>query len=371
MRIGLIVPGFSADENDWCIPALLNFVRALAEREEVVVFTLRYPHTRGVYKIGNAVVHSLGWADRRGRHSITLWAAAIQQIARQHRQRSFDVLHAFWASEPGIIAAWFSKRLPVIISLAGGELIHLPDIEYGLTRRLHSRLLIRWALRRASAVTAGSNYLSEIAQRHLAKRPVVAPLGVDLEMWRSASIPTESLTLLSVGSLERVKGHEVLLRAFQQVVKEFPSARLIIAGSGSLHDSLQVAARQLGVVDRVDFCGAVAHDRLPDLYRSAVLFVQSSHYEAQGMALLEAAACGLPIVGTRVGSLADIAPDAAIATAVGDVDQLTKAIATLLRNPNQRALMGRAARNEIERKYDLALAVERFVNLYQSLCVDH
>src|SRR2546422_820628 len=76
MRVALIVPGFSADEEDWCIPALLNFVRALAQRVELEVFALRYPHRRGQYRIGNASVHSFGYATRRGPASLALWREA-------------------------------------------------------------------------------------------------------------------------------------------------------------------------------------------------------------------------------------------------------------------------------------------------------
>ncbi|MBC8075600.1 MAG: hypothetical protein H7Y32_05945, partial [Chloroflexales bacterium] len=60
MRIALIVPGFSADERDWCIPALLNLARALARGHTVQVFALRYPHRQGPYQVHNVPVYALG-----------------------------------------------------------------------------------------------------------------------------------------------------------------------------------------------------------------------------------------------------------------------------------------------------------------------
>jgi glycosyltransferase involved in cell wall biosynthesis len=370
VRIGLVLPGFSAEENDWCIPALLNYVRALAEGAEVEVFALRYPPRRDVYRIGKARVYSLGWGQKRGVRSAMLLASAIKLIAHCHSQKKFDLLHAFWADEPGAVAACFSDRVPIVISLAGGELINLPQIEYGVFRHFHARHLIGWALRRASLVTAGSKYLAEIAQSRLAQgRVLVAPLGVDLAMWRSQPLPNQAITLLSVASLEPVKGHEILLRAFRQVVDRFPAARLKIAGDGSLKTALQNRARELGVIDQVEFCGKLAHHHLPELYRSATMFVQSSLYESQGMALLEAAASGLPLVGTQVGVLAELAPDAAVAVAVGDSEKLAEAMISLLCDPQQAASLGRAARARVESEYGLDRTLERFTALYRSLII--
>ncbi len=368
MRIGLVLPGFSASENDWCIPALLNYVRALAERVEVEVFALRYPLRRDVYRIGKATVQSLGWGQQRGIRSAALLASAVRLIARSHRQKKFDLLHAFWADEPGAVAAWFSDRVPIVISLAGGELIDLPQIEYGLFRHFHARYLIGWALRRASVVTAGSKYLAEIARSRLTQA-LVTPLGVDLAMWRSQPLPDQAITLLSVASLEPVKGHEILLHAFRQVVDRFPAARLKIAGDGSLKTALENRARELDLINQVEFCGKLAHHHLPELYRSATIFVQSSLYESQGMALLEAAASGLPLVGTQVGTLAELAPDAAVAVAVGDSEELAEAIISLLRDPQRAASLGRAARARVEREYGLDRTVERFMALYRSLII--
>jgi len=271
MRLALIVPGFSSGEADWCIPALLNFVRALARQVELEVFTLRYPHRRSSYLIGNAVVHSLGWAQRRGTYSPRLWLSAIQAIQTRHREAAFDCLHAFWADEPGWIGAVCARRLglPLVVSLAGGELSRLPGIDYGLQRLRVQGRLVRWALGRASLVTVGSRYMLDLARLHVhdPQRLVLAPLGVDSTLFvptsvaaswdaeesrvesgcpmstpqvhvstaleSSMSIPQSRIraahpTLINVGSLSSVKGHALLLRAMRHVAAELPEARLRI-----------------------------------------------------------------------------------------------------------------------------------------------
>ncbi len=197
----------------------------------------------------------------------------------------------------------------------------------------------------------------------------MALAGVRILPPDKASTPTtitKRPILLNVGSLEPVKDQTALLHAIQKVHHELPHARLIVAGEGNLRGRLESLAINLGLADCVEFRGEVPHHLLPELYRSASVFVQSSLHESQGMALLEAAACGLPIVGTRVGALADLAPEAAVATEIGNVRELAAALIELLRQPDRAVEIGRAARSIVEREYALARSVDRFLELYRS-----
>jgi hypothetical protein len=186
MKVVWIVPGFSSDESDWCIPALLDLARVMAQRCELHIVTLRYPYRRDRYSVYGATVHSIGGGNGRPWLTPSIWRAAQNVID----QLDFDVLHAWWLYEPGLIAARASTPLcsaqhaPLIISLAGGELINLSSIGYGLARKFYLRGLMRWSLRRADVVTAGSHYLIEIAKKFAAiKRIEFAPLGVDTNMF--------------------------------------------------------------------------------------------------------------------------------------------------------------------------------------------
>jgi glycosyltransferase involved in cell wall biosynthesis len=383
MRVVWIVPGFSRDAHDWCIPALLDLARDVAIRCDLHIVALHYPYQRATYPVGEAMVHSLGGSSRGGAHTLPLWREAARTIEALRP----DVLHAFWAYEPGVIAAWLARRgtrrVPTIIHLAGGELIHLRDIRYGLRGKLHTRWLMQWALRRARIVTAGSRYLIDRAEKFGVDREIVfAPLGVDgaLFMPRSpAPFPEmkQSISgeggamILNVGSLEPVKGQAMLLRSFKRVCEVIPQARLIIAGKGRLEGTLRALSQQLQIDERVGFAGEIPHHELPALYRSAALFVQSSRHEAQGMALLEATMCGVPLVGTGVGALADLSPEAAIATPVGDEVSLAQAIISLLRDPLRRDRLGRAARDVVAREYALTRAVDRAMMMYEELTMNN
>ena len=317
MKIAVLVPGFSRSTTDWCIPALRDYVDRLGGLgHQVHVFAIRWPRRRTSYAIGSARVHAFGGGRRLGVRVVGLWRRVACAIAEEHRRGAFTVIHAFWADEPGWLAAWTGDRLgvPVVVSLAGGELVAMPDIDYGLLRLPGRRQAVAWTLRRAAVVTAGSRYLLKLARPFLPAgrrdRLVPAPLGVDTSRFApaggesrgTASGGRERPVVLTVGSLYPVKGQMDVLRAFARV----PDAELVIVGVGPLRGTLDGLATRLGLCDRIRWLGAVPHEQLPPVYRSATVFVQGSRHEAQGMALLEAAACGVPVVGTPVGVLPEV-----------------------------------------------------------------
>jgi len=363
LRVVWIVPGFSSDEEDWCIPALLDLARAVSQRCELSIVAMRYPFRRSVYRIGQARVCSIGGAHRGPVYTPGIWRDTLQSVRQSH----CNVLHAFWAYEPGLIAA-LCPRLPAVVSIAGGELVYLPDIQYGLMDKMWRRSAIRWALRRARAVTAGSPFLMERARNLLSLRNLQhVPLGVDLRRWTCTPHTVDPPVVLNAGSLEPVKGHRLLLEAFALVREHARSARLRIAGGGRELENLRSVARKLRIAEQVEFAGPIPHHEMPFAYAGASLFAQASLHEAQGMALIEAAASGLPIVGTAVGALAAFAPEAALSTPVGDAESLANAILRLLNNQDEAARLGRKARGKVEAGYSLESAVDAFLKLYESV----
>ena len=376
MRIGLILPGFSASEEDWCIPTILNLIRELARYHEIYVFTLRYPHFSGGYQVYGAKVQAFGGGVTAGLHRFPLLGRALAQIMSQARRRPFDMFHGLWADEPGFLAATAGRLLgrPTVVSLLGGELVGLPDIGYGHQLSRINRRLIQIALRGAVWITTGSTYIHRLAQLHVsADRLISIPLGVDLELFHPEANPIHHLPLvegefklLHVASLAPVKDQATLLHAFALVARQIPQSHLHIVGEGGLWSHLKGLARALGIRDYVTFHGAAPHDHLPAYYCAADLCVLSSRHESQAMVTLEAAACARVTVGTAVGILPDLGP-AGRTTPVGDAPALAEAIMDLVGNPTQRVELGHLARGLVEAKYSLGHTVETLLALYADL----
>jgi glycosyltransferase involved in cell wall biosynthesis len=366
MNVGLVVPGFSADEADWCIPALRHLTRSLASTDDLRVIAVRYPYRATRYTVDGVEVIALGGAVRRGRAAVSFWRTALDVLRNEHRRRSFDVLHAFWATESGLLAAMAGRmlRVPTLVSLAGGELVALPAIGYGDQRSAWERLKVAASLRLASAVSAGSCHLIEHARHHVGGRTVhLLPLGVDLELFKpnGTGVAGEP-RLVHVSTLTGVKDQATLLRAFAHLRRHSrPAATLDIVGDGPLRPDLERLAADLDVSSAVHFHGAADHAALPPVYGFATAFVLSSRHEAQGMVAIEAAACGVPVVGTRVG----VVPELTSAVApVGAAEALSACVAAVLADPDPHA---RAALEQARTNFGLARSAARFREVYASL----
>jgi glycosyltransferase involved in cell wall biosynthesis len=364
MRIGYLLPGFSAHADDWAIPVQQRLVRELAYADQLTVIALRYPHTRRPYLLEGAQVVPLGWTARaRGLARLCLWRDALQTLEQLHRAAPFDVLHATWADETGLLAVWAGRKLgvPSVVTAVGGEFAALTSLDYGLQRSAFSRWIVRQALN-ADALLAASPFLAR-QMAALTPRPVtVLPLGVDTAQFSPAAAPPEPDLIVSAGSLIRVKGHAVLLQALAQV----PAARLVLAGDGPERAALEAQAGALGLAERVQFGGAVDYAGMPALFRRAALHALPSLHEGQGMVTLEAAACGVPTAGSAVGLLAD---DPALGAAVppGDDAALTQALVALLNDVDTRRRKGEQALARVKQAYTLEETARRLREVYTNV----
>jgi glycosyltransferase involved in cell wall biosynthesis len=372
MKIAIVVPGFSADETDWCIPAHTELVRALATEHEVQVFTMRYPHRVDTYRIGSATIHSFNGGEARGRASANLWYRVMREIAREHQSAPFDVIHAILGSEAGCVAVFAAKRLhvPCVVWLVDGELVGIREIRYGADLNPRLRWMNALILRLADRILCGCDTLTEAAHTRLShnRRTLVEtlPLGVnDVRFSPARPARHAALHFVNVGSLVAVKDQVTLLKAFARVLGQLPGARMTLVGSGPLEADLRCAADELQVNARVHFAGLIGYEQLPALYHRADVFVQASRHEGQGMALLEAAACGCAVCGTDVGALRDLgARHAALTCAVGDAVALAQVMHQTYAGRDRWAVL---AHERVARDYALDVITTRLTSLYSSV----
>ncbi len=337
----MVVPGGVDRSGEFrVIPCLLWLIERLARQHELHVFALYQEPHPSRYELLGAVVHNIGMRQTVRR--------AVRTIVEEHRRGRFDVLHAFWVKGPGTIAAMagLMLRRPVIVHVAGGELISLPAIEYGGRRSLKGRVAVQIALRGASRVTAACRPIIDecIALGVQAERFV---LGVDLERWpaveprrRDGETP---LRMLHVASLNKVKDQPTLLHAAARLRDSGVAFTLDIVGSDTLGGESQNLVRSLSLENQVTFHGFLPHARLRPMFDDADLLVLSSLHEGGEVVTLEAAVAGVPAVGTRVGRIAEWAPDAAVAVAVGDVTALAREIRRIGNDETSRLRLAREA----------------------------
>ena len=209
--------------------------------------------------------------------------------------------------------------------------------------------------------------------------------GVDCERFQPRSqdrsnltsgldIPADAIVVGTVGRLEAVKGHEQLLRAWplveRRLVAAGRAARLLIVGDGSLRNTLEALARELGIAERVIFTGM--RTDIPQLLQAMDVFVLPSLNEGISNTLLEAMACGVPVVANRVGGNPELIDDRVTGLLVdaGDNQRMAEAIATLVLDDKLRATMAAAARQRAVAEFSLETMVQRYDDLYREVLAD-
>jgi glycosyltransferase involved in cell wall biosynthesis len=239
------------------------------------------------------------WIGRvRGIRAVFRLGAYVLRLRREIRH--VELVHVMansgWAwhlcAAPAI---WMGSLVgvPVVVNYRGG------DAEAFFARGFGR---IRPTLARARAVIVPSGFLQRVFERYGVAARIV-PNIVSLEAFRPAAKTPAAPHLLVARNLEPIYDVGTALRAFAIVVERFRDACLTVAGSGPDREELGRLAQELGVTDRVRFTGSLENSKLPALYGAANVVVNSSLVDNFPISLLEAMACGVPIVSTNVGGI--------------------------------------------------------------------
>jgi len=241
-------------------------------------------------------------------------------LARRLRALDLDVFHAHHPFLLGGSARRLARatRRPFVFTY------HTLYDRYAHYVPLPRAMVARWAIRWSTAfadtadlVFAPSDFVARRLQTQGVRRPIeVLPTGIDLDRFRpgdqaearqALGLDAEDRVLLYVGRLDREKNLEFLLDAVARV--RTPRIRLLLVGRGMLAAALGRAAAARGLGGRIELRGGSPPDGLPTYYRAADAFVFASTTETQGLAVLEAMACGLPVVAVRASGIEEVAAE--------------------------------------------------------------
>ena len=264
-------------------------------------------------------------------------AAARRLIAEGAR---FDAIDAHYMYPDGVAAVWLGRALglPVVVTARGTDVNLIP-------RHTIPRRMIQGAIAGAAHLIAVSAALAEVLVELGAPAEKVTVLrnGVDTVLFRPpadrlaarAALGLTRPTLLSVGLLIERKGHHRTIAA----LRDLPDRDLLIAGEGPERARLEALARELGVADRVRLLGARPHAELTALYGAADALVLASSREGWANVLLEAMACGTPVVASPIWGNPEVVQEkaAGLIAAENTPQALAASIASLLADPPARA----------------------------------
>lgn len=327
---------------------------------------------RGLIKV-NTKIFSIPFSGAVA--NITLSPAVLQQVKQILQAHQYDIIHIHEPMAPFLSLAvlYYSRALNV-------GTFH----QYRTTHPIYEcfRPLIPYFINRLSGRIAVSQAAHEFAQRYFPYDDYrIIPNGIDLTPYQMPSvIPWDEylndgkLNILFIGRLEHRKGFRYLLRAFRQVKKVIPEARLLVAGGFSRQDCLTYVryVRHFRIGD-VKFIGLISHTDKYRWYKTAHVFcAPSTGYESFGLVLAEAMSAGTAVIASDIAGYRDVIEDGVTGLLVPPTNEkeLAKAIIHLLRDATRRQQLSQAAQQAV-RQYDWARVTLKIEDYYKELLAHH
>ena len=318
------VPWFPFSSKAFGSYAVYSKVPAHEVRHGIEIFHPRY---RVIPKVGMNLAPAL------------LYRGARAMVRKLAKERGAQLIDAHYFYPDGVAAAKLARELdlPLTITARGTDLNLIPQFET-------PRRLIERAARSADALITVCDALRQPLLDMGIEAGKITTLrnGVDLELFRPLDRMAarnrwgaDGQTLVSVGGLIERKGHRLIVEA----LKSLPDTSLLIAGEGEERPALERQIAALGLTGRARLLGQVPHESLPSLYAAADALVLASSREGWANVLLEAMACGTPVVATDVWGTGEVvaAPEAGVLVKDRTAAGILGGLRTLFANPPDRA----------------------------------
>jgi glycosyltransferase involved in cell wall biosynthesis len=302
--------------------------------------------------------------------------AEILYCLRLVYKRRVDIIHAQWSLPQGLTGIICKQilKIPCITTLHGSD-IH--GLKYPGLKWLNAKVI-----KHSNACTANSCATAQMAKDiSMRDNIAVVPMGINPRFLsatrgrntqRSASVNGQK-SIVYAGRLIDLKGVDYLIRALPAVLKEFPKTKLFVIGSGPMKDDLVTLSNRLNLADTVTYIDKVPQEKLLEFYASADLFVlpsivnEKGETEGLGVVLLEAMACGLPVIGSAVGGIPDIIKDGdtGLLARQKEPESLAEKITQIFSDESLRRKLVENGYQMVEKNFSWDTISEKFIELYR------
>ncbi|KXH72299.1 MAG: hypothetical protein AM326_03680 [Candidatus Thorarchaeota archaeon SMTZ-45] len=223
-------------------------------------------------------------------------------------------------------------------------------------------------------ILAVSKNVEEVLEHYLTERKRSIPvrtlyLGIDLSVFYPQPDASKQWDIAFLGRLESMKAVDLFPEMLSLLKSDFPSLRFLMTGEGSLRNQLLDDFERKDVSDMVDYLGVVNTEQVPNLINQSRVFIYPSREEPFGLSILEAMACGVPVVTTNVFGPSEIITNNVDGLTVppDNVRELVRAIVTLLQDKRLREKIGRNGRKTVEAKFDIKIHYDELIRTYLKL----
>jgi len=366
MRIAILVPGFPPKRAAGTEIATQTMARHLTQRgHEVHVITQLDKGLPTKSTDEGFCVHRLKAREMRFLGVMLFWIRIFWLL----RTIDPEVVHvqSTYITMPALLAKRFLGK-PCVVWAQGSDIYHPTLLERRLTKS---------AIKNANAIIALTEHMRTTMQSLHQRDVLVIPNGIDLERFAhlfKAEARSELLIeegkriIIFVGRLHPVKGVKYLIRAMRLITQAAPEARLILLGDGEEQQNLEALTKELNLENFVTFQGRVSNTETPRFMVASDILVLPSLSEGFPVVVLEAMACGLPIVATDVRGVSEIVADDQNGFTVQpeNPEAIADRVLQLLRDEKLRSKIGENNRCHVE-QYSWEDVVRRLEAVYESV----
>ncbi|HTV74691.1 MAG TPA: glycosyltransferase family 4 protein [Candidatus Acidoferrales bacterium] len=300
--------------------------------------------------------------------------ALLDSIRRNHH---IDLIHQLNPVVRGLSISMVGSGLPVVLGTFVGDWpTGAPSLRSFEGIRLGIGSAFKAALDIVQQQSAQALLITTPAARNrmpwpdaVAKKTFIVSHGIDATQFApSAEADSNGKRILFLNGIWRHKGIYTLLDAFDVVARRVPDARLVIAGHGPESDGVRERAARSEAADRIEIVGRVDRTRVPEFMNACAVHCLPSFGEPYGQSVLEAMACGKPVVVTNTGGIRYLVPEGGgYKVPPGDAPALAEALVTILSSASLRAEMGAINRRVVEEQHRWERVGDRLEEVYSSV----
>ncbi len=288
----ILTPGFPKDEDDTaCLPAFQQFALSLKKKlsaDQFLILSFQYPFEKKEYTWNGIRVIAVGGNNKPGFHRLLTWLRTYAILKKIHKKETIRGIFSLWLSECSLVGKIFAKR---------NRLKHYSWL-IGQDAKKSNQYISR-IRPQGSEIVAMSDFLKKEFFKNHGETPfMVAENGITESSFPVLNKGIRTIDILAVGSLIKLKNHELFIETVFELKDSFPDLKTTIVGMGEEEENLKNLAKEKGLEDNITFAGLVPHQHVFDLMNNARVFLHTSHYEGNSTVLMEALYCGCKVFST-------------------------------------------------------------------------
>jgi glycosyltransferase involved in cell wall biosynthesis len=279
-----------------------------------------------------------------------------------------DILHAHYATSYGLVGALTGFH-PFIISSWGTDVMKFPN------KNFVAKSILKFNFKKADLLCATSftikDYIAQVVNLPVA----VIPFGININDFKPKKVESifkdTDFVLGSIKPIESLYNIDILIKSFAKLLPKYANLKLLIIGEGTAQSALKQLCEDLNVSKNVIFTGRIPFKEVSNYYNMINVLVNISEYESFGVSVVEAMACGKPVVVTNVGGLKEVVKDDSVGLKVniGDVDGTVNAIERLINDKQLYEQIALKARDHVIGLYNWEDNLKQMIDEYNKLLI--